>query len=35
MKKDGSISNPRLLRDIGDGCGKEAIRIDRFSYRVK
>ena len=27
VEKDGSISNPKLLRDIGGGCGAEAIRV--------
>lgn len=27
VEKDGSISNPRILRDIGGGCGAEAIRV--------
>ena len=27
VEKDGSITNPRLLRDIGGGCGQEAIRV--------
>ena len=27
VEEDGSISNPRLLRDIGGGCGNEAIRV--------
>lgn len=27
VEKDGSISNPRVLRDIGYGCGAEAIRV--------
>ena len=27
VEADGSISNPRLLRDIGGGCGQEAIRV--------
>ncbi len=27
VEKDGSISNPKLLRDIGFGCGAEAIRV--------
>ena len=26
VEKDGSIANPRILRDIGGGCGQEAIR---------
>lgn len=27
VETDGSITNPRLLRDIGGGCGQEAIRV--------
>lgn len=27
VEKDGSIANPKLLRDIGFGCGAEAIRV--------
>lgn len=27
VEKDGSISNPSLLRDVGGGCGQEAIRV--------
>ena len=27
VEKDGSLSNPRILRDIGGGCGNEAIRL--------
>lgn len=27
VEKDGSISNARILRDIGGGCGQEAIRV--------
>ena len=27
VEKDGLISNPKLLRDIGGGCGEEAIRV--------
>lgn len=27
VEKDGSITNPRLLRDIGGGCGQEALRV--------
>lgn len=33
VEKDGSISNPRLLRDIGGGCGPEAIRVVRMMPR--
>lgn len=27
IEKDGSVSNIKLLRDIGGGCGEEAIRV--------
>ncbi len=27
VEKDGYISNPKLLRDIGGGCGDEALRV--------
>ncbi|HRS54282.1 MAG TPA: energy transducer TonB [Bacteroidales bacterium] len=27
VEKDGSITNVKLLRDIGGGCGEEAIRV--------
>lgn len=27
VEKDGSVSNVRVLRDIGGGCGKEAARV--------
>ena len=27
VEKDGSITDPRVLRDIGGGCGEEAIRM--------
>lgn len=27
VEKDGFISNPRIVRDIGGGCGEEALRI--------
>ena len=27
VEKDGSVSNPKILRDIGGGCGAEAIRV--------
>lgn len=27
VEKDGSIANPRVLKDIGGGCGQEAIRV--------
>ena len=27
VERDGSIANPKVLRDIGGGCGQEAIRV--------
>ena len=27
VEKDGTITNPKILRDIGGGCGKEAVRM--------
>lgn len=30
VEKDGTINNPRILRDIGGGCGEEALRIVRL-----
>ncbi|MCR5445055.1 MAG: energy transducer TonB [Bacteroidales bacterium] len=27
VERDGSIANPRILKDIGGGCGAEAIRV--------
>ena len=27
VEKDGSIANPKILRDIGGGCGNEALRV--------
>lgn len=27
IEKDGSVSNIKVLRDIGGGCGEEAIRV--------
>lgn len=33
VEADGSISNPRLLRDIGGGCGQEAIRVVKIMPR--
>lgn len=35
VEADGSISNPRLLRDIGGGCGQEAIRVVKLMPRWK
>ena len=27
VEKDGTVTNPKVLRDIGSGCGEEAIRL--------
>lgn len=27
VERDGTIANPEIIRDIGAGCGKEALRI--------
>ena len=27
VEKDGSITNAKLIRDIGGGCGEEALRL--------
>lgn len=27
VEKDGGISHPKVLKDIGDGCGEEALRV--------
>jgi protein TonB len=27
VEKDGSIANPKVMRDIGGGCGQEALRV--------
>ena len=29
VEKDGSIANPKVARDIGGGCGEEALRVVR------
>ena len=35
VEEDGSITNPRLLRDIGGGCGREAIRVVKMMPKWK
>lgn len=35
VEKDGSISNIMILRDIGCGCGKEAVRVVRAMPKWK
>lgn len=27
ISKDGSISNPKIMKDLADGCGQEALRV--------
>lgn len=35
VETDGSITNPRLLRDIGGGCGQEALRVVKMMPKWK
>lgn len=35
VEKDGSISNIKILRDIGGGCGEEAVRIAKSMPKWK
>ena len=35
VEKDGSISNVKVLRDIGYGCGEEAMRVVKAMPRWK
>jgi len=35
IEKDGSIANPKVLRDIGGGCGEEALRVVRSMPKWK
>lgn len=35
VEKDGSIYNAKILRDIGDGCGEEALRVVKAMPRWK
>ena len=35
VEKDGSISNVKVLRDIGYGCGEEAVRVVKAMPRWK
>lgn len=35
VERDGSIANPRVLRDIGGGCGDEAVRVVRSMPKWK
>ena len=35
IEEDGSVSNVRLLRDIGGGCGQEAVRVVKMMPKWK
>lgn len=35
VEEDGSVTNPRLLRDIGGGCGQEAVRVVKMMPKWK
>lgn len=35
VERDGSIANPKVLRDIGGGCGEEALRVVRSMPKWK
>lgn len=35
VEKDGSIARPRIIRDIGGGCGAESVRVVRAMPRWK
>ena len=35
VEKDGTITNPKVLRDIGAGCGEEALRVVRMMPKWK
>lgn len=35
VEKDGSLSNIKILKDLGDGCGEEVIRVVRKMPRWK
>jgi len=35
VEKDGTITNPKVLRDIGGGCGEEALRVVRMMPKWK
>ena len=35
VEEDGSITDPRVLRDIGGGCGQEAVRIVKMMPKWK
>ena len=35
VEKDGTITNPKVLRDVGGGCGDEALRVVRMMPKWK
>lgn len=35
VERDGSIANPKVIKDIGGGCGQEAIRVVKMMPRWK
>lgn len=35
VERDGSIANPKVIKDIGGGCGAEAIRVVKMMPRWK
>ncbi|MFA7082618.1 MAG: energy transducer TonB [Bacteroidales bacterium] len=35
VEKDGSISNIKIIRDIGEGCGEEGVRIVKLMPKWK
>lgn len=35
IEKDGSLSNMKIIRDIGGGCGTEAVRVLRLMPKWK
>ena len=35
VDKDGSIINPKVVRDIGAGCGEEALRVVKMMPKWK
>ena len=35
VEKDGTITNPKVIRDIGGGCGEEALRVVKMMPKWK
>ena len=35
VEKDGTLTNPRVVRDIGGGCGEEALRVVKMMPKWK